>query len=170
MHGGFNTKLCRTDLTAAFLARYFAPRSGKAALNACENLGGGDPDQKPLAVQKLTIQGRTASARIDDDGEPLTIYLVKRGDRWLLDDFTETTEARYQRQIAASIQPSFRNTPAIDKFVTGELRLADAKGVPALAVTFLRGAVKRVKELHPPAGVKDIHRRLVGAMRAQLAG
>ena len=170
VHTGFTIPLCRNDLSADFRARFFAPREGQEALNACENLAGGPPNRKPLVVDRLRIQGDTASARIDFDDEPTTFYLVKRDGRWLLDDFTETTEGRYQRQISTGIQPSFRITPALEKFVFGELPLAEADGVPAMAVTFIRAAEQQIERLRPPAGVEDIHRRLLAAMRAQLAG
>ena len=120
-----------------------------------------------MVVDKLTIQDDTASARIDVDDEPTTFYMVKRGERWLADDFTETTEGRYQRRISSAIQPSFRNTPAVNQFVFGELPLEKADGVPAKAVTFLRGAAKQVEGLDPPPGREDIHQRLLAAMRAQ---
>jgi hypothetical protein len=171
IHAGFSTPVCRNDFTENLRAHYFAPRSGPEALNACENLGGGDPDRKPLVVKRLTVQGDTASAQIDaEDEEPPTFYLVKNGGRWRVDDFTETARGRFQRRISTAIQPSFRITPDIEKFVLGKLRLANAGGTPARAVEFLRGAVKQVEGLQPPPGIGDIHRRLLAAMREQLAG
>jgi len=169
-HRGITVKLCRDGLSADFLARYFAPRRGQEALNACENTAGGGPNRKPLVVEDLRVQGDTASARIVSDGVPTTYYLVKHGQRWLLDDFTETTDARYARQVSSSIQPSFRITPAVNAFVVGKLPLAQADGVPQKAVAFLRETTRYIQGLRPPAGVGDIHRRLLAAMREQLAG
>ena len=169
VHQGFSSELCRNDLTENMRARFFAPRSGQEALNACENLGGGPPNRKPLVVDNLTIQGDTASAQIIVEDEPATFYLVKRGSRWLVDDFSETDRGRYERQITTSIQPGFRITPALDKFISGQLPLSEAEGLPRQATRFLRGAVTQIESLDPPAGLEDIHRRLVAAMRAQLA-
>jgi hypothetical protein len=169
LNRGFTPSLCRNDLSADFRARYFAPRDGREALNACLNLTGGEPNRKPLVIDRLTIQSDSASARIDVDADPVTMFLVKRGQRWLLDDFTETADGRYQRQVSASIQPSFRITPAVDKFVSGKLPLADADGLPAKAVRYLRSTVNYLAGLHPPSGVQDIHRQVLAAMRLQLA-
>jgi hypothetical protein len=169
-HRGFTVAFCRNDLTTHARDTYFAPRHGNEALIACENLGGGPPNRKPLSVGKITIQGHSASAQIDVDDQPTTFYMLKRDGRWRIDDFTETKAGRYQREVGAAIQPSFRITDAVNRFVVGKLPLVQADGVPAEAVPYLRVVVKQLEAVSPPAGVRDIHTRLLEAMRAQLTG
>jgi len=78
---------CRTGLTRAGLETYFAPRTGRAALNTCINQATPrTPNPQPLLIRNLTIQGRSASVDLRAEGQFLTFYFVKQGGRWLAVD------------------------------------------------------------------------------------
>jgi hypothetical protein len=159
---------CTRFMTPNFLERFFAPRKGADARAACAVVFADTGDTPPLQISSIAIEGSNASARANILGHRRTVLLAKRSGHWLVNDFTETPNLRYFRQITTALVPVLAYG---GEFENRSSPLTRDNAAPVLSDgrRAFSEALASVKQVQPPSGSADLHARLIAAINDTLA-
>jgi hypothetical protein len=173
---GNDPRDCRKLVTPLYISDYYG-QSGRKGLALCEaDLRATDAkNPPPLSFRDVSINGNEATAKVDLSGQELSLGLVRRDGRWRVDSFSETPASRYQRVVSSEVLLPYdiefdRQSRLLDRAAPGK------KPVPPGAYVAygrslersLAAGLARLDELHPPDELRDLHARVVRALRGEV--
>jgi hypothetical protein len=173
---GNDPRDCRRLVTPLYISDYYG-QSGAKGLALCEaDLRATDAkNPPPMSFRDVMINGNEATAKVDLSGQELSLGLVRRDGYWRVDSFSETPASRYQRVVSTDVLLPYdiefdRQSRLLDRAAPGKKRVplgAYAAYGRSLERSLAAG-LARLGELHPPDELRDLHARVVDALRGEV--